>query len=246
VLPIIGVFERAEKKYLLSQTQKDLFLDSVGQCLFPDPYGRSTICSLYLDTPDRRLIRHSLEAEAYKEKLRLRSYGVPKEDGYVFLELKKKYLGTVYKRREKLRLYEAEQYFRDRIPPLGSQIMAEIDYAMRFYAYPQPAMLIAYERDAYYADDNPQLRLTFDHSVRYRDRELQLTKGSEGALLLPDDRLILEVKTDSALPLWLTRALNDCRIYPTSFSKYGTAFRRISEEQNLLPIKETPSHACHL
>lgn len=35
----------------------------------------------------------------YKEKLRVRSYGVPTGDDKVFVELKKKYDGVVYKRR---------------------------------------------------------------------------------------------------------------------------------------------------
>ncbi|MBQ6465678.1 MAG: VTC domain-containing protein [Oscillospiraceae bacterium] len=60
--------------------------------------GRSTVTSLYLDTPDCRIIRNSIEAADYKEKLRLRSYGTASADSGVFLELKKKFGGVVYTR----------------------------------------------------------------------------------------------------------------------------------------------------
>ena len=68
--------------------------------------------SLYLDTPDRRIIRSSIEADDYKEKLRIRSYGEGSCGSTVFLELKKKFGGVVYKRRVAMRLDQAEMYLR--------------------------------------------------------------------------------------------------------------------------------------
>ena len=147
----ICIFQRIEKKYRLSPLQQQLLLGEIGGRLRPDVYGRSTVLSLYLDTPDRLLIRNSLDAEAYKEKLRLRSYGTPRKDSPVFLELKKKYKGVVYKRRVTMSLREAERYFRTGQAPEDSQIMREIDYAMDFYRRPGPAMLISCEREAFTA-----------------------------------------------------------------------------------------------
>ena len=65
------------------------------------------MCIRDSDTPDHRLIRSSLEKPVYKEKLRLRSYGVPQSDTTVFAELKKKYKGIVYKRRIGMPRHEA-------------------------------------------------------------------------------------------------------------------------------------------
>ena len=93
------IFKRIEKKYLLSESQYEALFRGIGAHLKPDEYGRSTVLSLYLDTPDHRIIRTSLEAVDYKEKLRLRSYGTATSDSTVFLELKKKFEGIVYKRR---------------------------------------------------------------------------------------------------------------------------------------------------
>ena len=35
----------------------------------------------------------------------------------------------------------------------------------------------------------------------------------------------MEIKTSGGLPLWLTRALAQLKIYPASYSKYGTIYK---------------------
>ena len=86
-------FERVEKKYLLTPAQLDALRPALEQQMQADQYGRHTICNIYYDTPDYRLIRTSLQKPVYKEKLRLRSYGVPRPGDTVYAELKKKYRG---------------------------------------------------------------------------------------------------------------------------------------------------------
>ena len=88
---IKNCFERYEKKYRLTAEQQRLILEGMRPYMKKDAYGAYTICNIYYDTDDWRLIRASLEKPVYKEKLRVRSYGVPEENGRVFVELKKKY-----------------------------------------------------------------------------------------------------------------------------------------------------------
>lgn len=221
----ICIFQRVEKKYLITQEKKRELLSVIGDALLPDRYGPGTICSLYLDTPDRLLIRNSIENKVYKEKLRLRSYGTPTADQKVFLEIKKKYKGVVYKRREPMALQQAEAYIYNGEMPFESQIMNEIQYAMQLYRYPKPAMLVAYEREAYYMKAYPRVRLTFDTGVRYREGVASLSEGHKGTCVLPEDTIILEIKTDGTMPLSLAHTLDECGILPGSFSKYGTAYR---------------------
>ena len=90
-------FERYEKKYCLTLSQQRFLLERMMPYMKKDEYGEYTICNIYYDTDDFRLIRASLEKPVYKEKLRVRSYGVPQADGRVFVELKKKFDGVVYK-----------------------------------------------------------------------------------------------------------------------------------------------------
>ena len=93
-------------------------------------------------------------------------------------------------------------------------------------------MVLCYERRAFTVPSVPNLRLTFDAAVRYRDTDLALAAGTAGKLLLPENTTILEIKTDGAMPLWLARALDECAIRPASFSKYATAYRDMCRQRN--------------
>ncbi len=226
----ICIFRRVEKKYPINTQKKNMLLNAISHRLVADAHGKSTVCSLYLDTPDRLLIRNSMTATTYKEKLRLRSYGTPESDTEIFFEIKKKYKGVVYKRRVKMPLSEAEDYIRTGIMPQKNQIMSEIDYAMRFYRSPLPSMLIAYEREAYFGKEDDGLRITFDTAIRYRETDLDMTQGSYGAEITDKDLWIMEIKTNGGMPVWLAKALDECEIYPSRFSKYANA--------HILSIKE--------
>ncbi len=234
------IFERKEKKYLLSEKKKDALLARIGDRLTPDKYGPSTVCSLYFDTADYRIIRASIGAKTYKEKLRLRCYGAPDTDSTVFLELKKKYRGVVYKRREKIPLSAAYDYINTGVLPKDTQIMREIDW-MRKTNDLAPVILLAYDREAFYSEEIVGLRLTFDTNVRFRTEDLRLEHGPDGQTILPTGRYILEIKTLGAMPLWLTHELDELSLYPTSFSKYSTAYREYlcpAHADHFSPIQE--------
>ena len=102
-----NVFERVEKKYRLNQKQYRLFLDEAAEKIHMDEYGLHTIRNIYYDTHNYELIRRSIDKPKYKEKLRLRGYGEIRDDSPVFLEIKKKYRGVVYKRRTQLEIGRA-------------------------------------------------------------------------------------------------------------------------------------------
>ena len=159
-------FRRIEKKYLLNRETFNAFFSGIRNRIVGDEYGKSTICSAYLDTPDYRLIRTSLDAEDYKEKLRLRSYGKAAENGTVFLEIKKKCGGVVYKRRVSTQYTSAIDYITNGVSLPDSQIQREIDYAMSFYGRPRPMSVICYEREAFFVSELPALRITFDPTNR--------------------------------------------------------------------------------
>ena len=228
------VFERTETKYIITLGQRRRLLELISGYIKADEYGESTVCSLYFDTDDYRLIRSSLDKPVYKEKLRLRSYSTPKQESKVFLELKKKYSGVVYKRRETLRYREAMGYLRTGVAPVDTQIMREIDWAMRYYKGLKPKMFIAYDRTAFYSKTDHELRITFDKNVRYRTDDLDLASGSCGERILDHDKCIMEIKALNSMPLWLVDALGALGILPGSFSKYGTAYAREIQRKNIM------------
>ena len=82
--------KRYELKYYLNNEQLDYFMNKIQDYMKIDKYGLTSIASLYYDTPDFRLITRSIEKPNYKEKLRLRSYGIAKPETKTFLEIKRK------------------------------------------------------------------------------------------------------------------------------------------------------------
>ena len=144
-------------------------------------------------------------------------------------EFTKKYDKVVYKRRisstESQALNIFEESASDGIK--DSQVKKEIEYARDYYKDLAPRVLLSYERDAYYSTDDPNFRVTFDSNVLWRDTDVNLHTGIYGNPILPKGYVLMELKTAGGLPLWMTRILSEEKIYKTSFSKYGTAYKTI-------------------
>lgn len=222
-------FERRELKYRITDAQRTALESAFSSRMIPDEHGESTVCNIYYDTPDYRLIRASLEKPAYKEKLRLRSYGVTEPGGEVFLELKKKYRGIVYKRRITLPEDAAGEFIAG-CAPLGGehgQIGREIEYFTRFYAPLRPAVHLSYECSARFSREDRDLRVTFDRNICFRCEDVSLTLPAGGRRILPEGESLMEIKAAAALPLWLVSELDALGIYQSTFSKYGEAYKTI-------------------
>ncbi len=152
-------FQRYEKKYLVSAARYAELRAVIDQHTHPDEFGRSTICNLYFDTPDYRLIRSSIEKPVYKEKLRLRCYGTPHDDTVAFLEIKKKYNGLVSKRRVAAPLADIMAYLQNgTLDCTDPQILAEIDRFFVTYPGLAPRAFIASDRIALFGDEDWDLR----------------------------------------------------------------------------------------
>ena len=217
-----NVFKRYELKYIITLQQKERLLEWIAPYMHIDRYGRALISNIYYDTPDFRLIRTSIDKPPYKEKLRVRSY-----DGKTaYVELKKKYDKVVYKRRLAMTPAEAERFLCGAVPPPDCQIGREIDYFVRFYQNLAPAVYLSYEREAYYSKAGDDLRITFDDNILARRHTFDFAVPPHGVPVLEQDKILMEIKTSTALPLWLTAVLSQERIYKTSFSKYGTAYTK--------------------
>ena len=218
-------FQRYEKKYLLNPEQYQKIRAGLAPYMEADEHGRYTICNLYYDTPDFQLIRASLDKPVYKEKLRMRSYGVPADGDSVFVELKKKYKGVVYKRRTVLEAGEALDYLAGRCSPRAKdQICREIDWFLGRY-HPVPQVFIAYDREALAGLEDRVLRVTFDIDLRWRDTALDLRSGDGGERITSRDQILMEIKIPGSAPVWLSRLLSENSVFPTSFSKYGVCYR---------------------
>ena len=241
-------FERKEKKYLITGAQCAAIKEGLKLHMRLDDYGATRIDSLYLDTPDRSLICRSLEKPLYKEKMRIRSYGAFSEAETVFVEIKKKFKGIVYKRRVRMSMDGARAYLdgmsyeqaqvlfpasangaESDLTPGKVQIAREIDAFLNRYEGLAPSMLISCLREAWCpldpADEDCVDRITFDEDISYVD--LYESDSVQRKRVAGSDQVIMEIKCAGGYPLWLCELLSAHGVYPRSFSKYGNAYKRV-------------------
>ncbi|PKK99924.1 MAG: molecular chaperone [Tenericutes bacterium HGW-Tenericutes-1] len=213
-------FERTEKKYLLSLTQFKSFIDKAGKHIEEDDFKEVTVHNIYFDNDIDLLIRHSISEPNFKEKLRVRGYN---DLNQVYFEIKKKFDKVVYKRRVSITFDEIDNEYT--FNHKHGQIENEIEYFIKKYNV-VPKYYIGYKRMAYKDTGQCNLRITFDKDIVYRMNDLDLRSGFYGKHLLEDNQVIMEIKTNEAMPLWLVDVLNKLSIYPTSYSKVGNIYKK--------------------
>ncbi len=228
----IEVFNRYENKYLITEDTFASLQKRITDHMEPDAYNQHqenyAITNIYYDTEDDQLIRTSLQKPRYKEKLRIRAYGVPRGDDMIYVEIKKKVSGLVNKRRSVLNLQDAYSFLAtgqlpDIRPYMNRQVLHEVQYILQRHQL-LPKLYLAYERKAFFSRDDHDFRLSFDANIITRRNDLKLESGIYGQRLLKDYERLMEVKTSKSIPFWFTRLLSEYRIYPTSFSKYGAEY----------------------
>lgn len=248
------VFRRVEKKYLITKEEKNKLLKFCGDRLTKNKYFRSTVCSIYFDTENDDLIQKQidkpLDKPIFKEKVRLRSYNVPRKNDVVFLEIKTKQKGSEEKikigdkRRFELTLKDFDDFEKGKATLTeiakrkiektnDEQIAREIEYIIKYLKL-KPKIFIACERESYAGTREKDLRLTFDDNLRYRTKRLKLNQGTDGKKYFKTQQnVILEIKTAGGMPLWLVRALSELKIYPQPFSKYGKIYQQMKGKNDV-------------
>lgn len=222
----IETFERVEHKYLLTINQTKQLYELIQEHIKEDIYPHYSLYNIYYDSDDYQMISKSIEGPRYKEKLRVRSYGDISNNGFIYVEMKKKYNGIVYKRRIQVDRKQFNTCFENQ-----SQIGKEITYLKQFYQANQK-VFISYDRYAFFARKEKDVRITFDTNIQYRLDELCLTKRESDQSILDKDKVLLEIKVMDRYPLWLIQALSQLKLQRTSFSKYGTIYTNIIKERN--------------
>ena len=65
-MDVITVMKRYEMKFILNKEQLVFLKDALKDHMVIDQYGKTSIASIYYDTPDYRLIRRSIEKPSYE------------------------------------------------------------------------------------------------------------------------------------------------------------------------------------
>lgn len=247
-----NVFQRRETKYLLSYENYHQLRQALVPYMEADEYGKHTIISVYYDTDDFQLIRWALEKPDFREKFRLRSYGVPTAETPVYLEIKKKVGKIIYKRRLSLP-YDDAKNFNCLSPDFSvsgvqnQQIKREIQW-LACQRQLRPQVMIAYDRIAMKAFDEElaEFRITFDFDIRFRQEELDLRQGDYGQRVAPELDVLMEVKALGAYPLWFSKLLSQLGIQRGSFSKYAQTYQRylMDKQETVRSVTQLPAMAA--
>lgn len=223
-------FKRIEKKYIVTEKQKRQLIDMISEYVELDPFCKNEstykIQNIYYDTLTNELISQSIRKPRYKQKLRARKYV---GTDYCYLEIKKKSEGVVGKRRLKVSMNELDDFVLRRIKPIresfiDNHVIGEIDYLLSLYEL-VPSTYISYDRLGFFCKQDHELRITFDNNIHAKRNNFEWDKEDYETTLLEDGKYILEIKYIQNFPLWLTRALSKLKIYPHSFSKFGTEYQ---------------------
>ncbi|KAB8194622.1 VTC domain-containing protein [Nonomuraea phyllanthi] len=240
----LHAFNRYEIKYLVDTAEAAELREEIGQRLDPDRHSGDRgygIWSVYYDTRQLRFYWEKIEGLKFRRKLRVRHYGdrFAVEDGTpVFVEIKQRVNRVTQKRRVRLP-------YRDALRLCDGRRMVEHEPAQRAFLEEvldlvlrldlRAVAMTGYIRHAYVGRDaDVGLRVTFDHRVRGRDRDLHLGADAQNRLIVPARKTIVEVKANERVPYWLTdltarRNLQVVRVskYCQSVEAHGLAPRSI-------------------
>ncbi len=236
----IEIFRRREQKYLITTEQYEELVERMSPYMRTDTNGRDgkyTITSLYFESPDHTIYYETKNKLRFRQKLRLRVYDDTDIDGTAFFEVKQKHKKVVNKRRMVLPLAEAYRYLDndysnslDEIETSNKQVLHEIDHFKKLF-HLQPEMIVSYDRHAFHGVDDDQLRVTFDLNLRCRKDDLALEHGPYGQNFIDENLVVLEVKVNDSVPLWLTRILQDLNCEQRGASKFCTSLELLKQEE---------------
>jgi SPX domain protein involved in polyphosphate accumulation len=228
----IRSINRFELKYLAHRDVVSEFIRSLGGYVYTDPNsndeGGYPIYSLYCDSAGLSLFWEKIEGLKFRRKVRFRRYGNGQD---VFLEIKQRVDRTLQKRRVRWPLDQVVQTFcsggdldghEQKLDPVS----AEVFFLWSHYGL-EPRMAISYRRRAFFAVFESDLRITFDTRVQYNSQDLDIVRPFEtGKYVVEPDSVIIEVKFNERVPLWLCKIISKYGLQLVRLSKYCTAVDR--------------------
>lgn len=225
------LFNRFELKYILTWYEAEKFKQQISHHMVKDPHtgeaGHYQINSLYYDSSDYKCFWEKVEGLKIRRKVRVRAYGENENKDNVFLEIKQRTNRTIQKRRIRcskkfiLGLLNGTDESGWDESTKNNQVLSEVKFLYHWYQL-EPKVVVSYQREAYQGIYNSRLRITFDANLRYRLHfDLDPTIPPEEDLyLIHPEFVVLEIKFDEKIPIWLTRMIQCCDFQANRISKY--------------------------
>ena len=236
----LRTFNRFELKYTLTLQQAEQFKSSLRAFLIPDEHGnengRYTVASLYYDSPNLRCYREKVNGLKFRRKLRVRRYETGEtltEDSPVFVEIKQRVDRVTQKRRARLTYGDALRLCNDRQLPDHAEADRAVVEEVFVYLWQynlQPMSIVRYERQAFVGSEyDVGLRVTFDTNLVFQAHPLHLHEPSSSLPMLSPDRVVLEIKVNERIPIWLTQLIAAHNLQLIRVSKYCRSIEAAQE-----------------
>jgi hypothetical protein len=264
----MGHKARFELKYVIEEARAVAVADFLSSYLRPSEYNGSRtirgepVISLYLDSPDLFFFRQSFSGQKNRMKLRIRFYDNEWKQP-AFLEVKRRVSEVICKdrvmmTREGVRQILAagwpnQPFWADCTHLLTGKLQQDVNEDFWNFANTKRAfgaIYVSYFREAYEAEHDAQLRVTFDryiHGSRY-DGSARLQVPKRGWLPylppylapFPRDGVILELKFDNQAPRWMFDLVKIFNLRQTPVCKYAACIyaQQLQWRRCVLPEQE--------
>ena len=223
---------RHELKYLISESTAAGVTQFITQFMRMDRFselqenGTYPIVSLYLDSPNLKLFRESMDGHKNRFKLRIRSY-TDDIDYPRFFEIKRRVNTIIIKSRAQVMDKSIPSFLSGKLPPpQGHSTEDEALKQFMFYLNSiraKPMVQVRYQRQAYESKyDQKRVRITFDRDLCGNITSLPHV-GLDGRkwYKVPTNGVILEVKFTGRYPGWIDRMVKCFGLNKRSISKYA-------------------------
>jgi hypothetical protein len=228
---------RYELKYLVSERRADQVRAFARQYLAPDPYARMNpqglpvyaIYSVYLDNVRQDLLNATVWGHKNRFKLRVRYYDENPVNP-VYFEIKRRVNGAILKERAKVRREAAHRLLTGGIPhrdDLQNPHAADQYASLRRFLDLQeklnakPAVIVAYDREAWLTPDGNSARLTFDRNVAGGPYNSAFTVQAGSDWVMPEiGGAVLELKFTDRFPNWMRDMVQLFELERCSMAKY--------------------------
>jgi len=232
--------QRFELKYRISESkaqQVRFFIQNYLKC---DSFGMNqpdlsySVNSLYIDSPELKTYRDTINGDRNRFKLRIRYYD--DEDTPVYFEIKRRYNKVIRKKRALVNRMSVKDILSGQFPKMSHlvhfssgdmEVLEEFSYLQNLLMA-KPSLHVSYMREAYEMEHSNMVRVTFDRKVKSHLIEGDPFIDQNREIITPfGDTVILELKFTDRFPNWLQELTELFHLRQESAAKYVDSIEEI-------------------
>ena len=235
--------QRFELKYIISEEVALAVRDFVSSYLEIDEFGATLpnlsypVHSLYLDSPDMKLYKSTINGDKNRFKLRLRFYE-NRADAPVFFEIKRRMNNTISKQRGGVRRDGVEGLLAGQLPNPNHLVSKEPKQLVALQNFcrllsnleASPKAHIAYLREAWISRYDNSVRVTMDRNVRCDpEPSARLSTEMIQPVTVFGNKVVLELKFTNRFPDWFKELVRVFGLMQCGAAKYVDGVTLVGE-----------------